>query len=69
MPKKDSDFPLAHFNEGIINVASDWHHLGGTKAAAFLLPFTPVARILQSSLDNVSLLAALALVQTVPLNP
>lgn len=66
MPKKDSDFLLARFNEGIINVASDWYHLGGKKGAALLLPFIPVARILQSYLNNVNLLAALMLLKMAP---
>ena len=67
-PKKDSDFLLARFNEGIINVASDWYHLGGTEGTALLLPFIPVARILQSYLNNVNLLAALMLLKMAPLN-
>lgn len=50
-------------------MASDWYHLGGTKGAALLLPFIPAARILQSYLNNVSLLAALTLLKMAPLNP
>lgn len=68
MPKKDSAFLLARFNEGIINMASDWYHLRGTKGTALLLPFIPVARILQSYLNNINLLAALALLKMPPLN-
>lgn len=29
----EPEFPLAAFNEAIINVASDWHHLGWNKGS------------------------------------
>lgn len=66
MPKKATDFLLACLTEGTISMASDWYHLGRTKGAALLLPFIPVARILQSYPNNVILLAPLALLKMPP---
>lgn len=67
MPKKKgTDFLLARLTEGTISMANDWYHLGRTKGAALLLPFIPVARVLQSYLNNVILLAPSALLKMPP---